>query len=175
MNNLNIFQAEHIPCGGFHIYKYVVKDMDKEENKEKLKEVSLDRFRKYWPYFFCTFGNIDFFLEKLSDKLEEECARNIMKHPEKEESLRNKLSNYLKEISKKEYKLYHYEIDAIPLSDLKEKECFLEVVKNKVAKLLEDVDKAYDYPWHKYQDQENELCELVGPEQDHYDDTNIVE
>lgn len=57
----------------------------------------------------------------------------------------------------------------------KEKECFLEEVRNKVAKLLEDVDKAYDYPWHKYHDQEDELCELVDPEQDHHDDTNIVE
>ena len=122
MDNLNIFQAENTPYGGLHIYNFVVKDMDKEENKEKLKEVYLDRFRKYWPYYFCTFGNIDLFLEKLSDRLKEDCVRIVNKHPEKEEYSRNQLNEYLKKISKKEYKLYRHELDAIPLSELKEDE-----------------------------------------------------
>lgn len=44
----------------------------------------------------------------------------------------------------------------------KDKECFLVEVRNKVAKLLDDVDRAFDYPWHKYQDQEEELEYLIG-------------
>ena len=62
------------------------------------------------------------FLEKLSDRLKEDCVRIVNKHPEKEEYSRNQLNEYLKKISKKEYKLYRHELDAIPLSELKEDE-----------------------------------------------------